>query len=124
MPFFSRDNHVPRNRSSTAVKGVVEAGFPSAAGEELDDLLSVDAYLIENKEASYMLRMVGNAMSDEGIADGDILIIERGKIADSGDIMVVCADGEYILQKLSGGTVPRVSNAELIGTVIGLMRKY
>src|SRR3989344_3186772 len=35
------------------VLGTVEAGFPSAAEEELVDTLSLDDYLIKNKEATY-----------------------------------------------------------------------
>ncbi len=108
--------------------GIIEAGFPGAAGEELDELMSIDAYLVENKEASYMLRMSGNAMTDEGIVDGDILIVERGKVAGRGDIAVTYGDGEYILQKISTATLghmeAHMAGAELIGTVVGLMRKY
>src|SRR5262245_51438393 len=37
------------------VLGTVAAGFPSPADEELMDTLSLDAYLISNKEATYIL---------------------------------------------------------------------
>jgi len=97
---------------------------PTAAGEELDELISVDTYLIEKKEASYMLRMVGSAMTHEGIIDGDILIVERGKLPGQGHIAVIYADGEFILKKIKGVFNLSVASAELIGTVIGLMRKY
>src|SRR3989344_2146090 len=56
--------------------GMVEAGFPSAAEEELQDTMSMDEYLIENKEATYMLKVKGDSMIDAGIREGDMVIAE------------------------------------------------
>src|ERR1700674_968128 len=44
--------------------GVIEAGFPSAAEEELVDTMSLDEYLIKNKEATFMLKVKGASMID------------------------------------------------------------
>ena len=45
-----------------ALVGAVTAGFPSPAEEELTDTLSLDEYLITNREATYILRVNGESM--------------------------------------------------------------
>src|SRR5215471_920717 len=52
------------------VLGTVSAGFPSPADEELTDTMSLDEYLISNREATYILKVHGNSMRDAGILPG------------------------------------------------------
>src|ERR1700680_3691340 len=60
------------------VLGLVEAGFPSPAEEELTDTLSFDEYLLgEDKEATYILRVKGDSMIEAGICDGDMVVVVR-----------------------------------------------
>lgn len=80
------------------IKGLIEAGFPSPAEEELVDTMSLDDYLIKNKESSYLLRVKGNSMFDAGIYDGDMVIVEKGKEPRVGDIVVASIDGEYTMK--------------------------
>ena len=84
------------------VLGSVQAGFPSAAEEELADTISLDEYLIEHPEASYLLRVTGDSMIDAGILEGDTVIVDRGRTPKSGDIVVANVDSEgtikYFLQ--------------------------
>src|SRR5262249_9189042 len=47
--------------------GTVMAGFPSPAEEELTDTMSLDEYLIANKEATYILKVNGESMIEAGI---------------------------------------------------------
>ena len=48
--------------------GLVEAGFPSAAEEELLDTMDFDEFLTPNKVASYILRVKGDSMINAGIS--------------------------------------------------------
>lgn len=80
--------------------GLVEAGFPSAAEEEMTDTLSLDDYLIEKKESSYMLRVKGNSMIDAGIQEGDLVIVERGGEPRLGDIVIAEVDGGWTMKYL------------------------
>src|SRR5262249_10464166 len=66
----------------------VSAGFPSPADEELSDTLSLHAYLIRNKEATYLLKVNGHSMMDAGILPGDLLLVERGAHPRDGDIVI------------------------------------
>src|SRR3989344_6200747 len=45
----------------TKLLGLVEAGFPSPAEEELLDVMSFDEYLTPNKESSYILKVKGDS---------------------------------------------------------------
>ena len=99
--FISKDSSgklIPNSLGSLKVLGLVEAGFPSHAEETLLDTMSLDEYLIENKEASYLLKVKGDSMIDAGIHEGDLLIVERGKNARSGDIVIADVDGEYTVK--------------------------
>ena len=80
--------------------GLVEAGFPSAAEEEMTDTLSLDDYMIEKKESSYMLRVKGDSMIDAGIREGDLVIVERGGEPRDGDIVIAEVDGGWTMKYL------------------------
>ena len=69
----------------TKVLGIVEAGFPSPAEEELLDTMSLDEYLISNKEATFILQVSGNSMIDDLINDGDIVILRNDTTVNNGD---------------------------------------
>lgn len=90
----------------TRVLGLVEAGFPSAAEEELADTMSLDEFLIDNKEASYILRVKGDSMIDAGIHEGDMVIVERSESAKDGQIVIAEVDGEWTIKyfRKRGGT--------------------
>jgi repressor LexA len=78
--------------------GTVEAGFPTPAEEENADTISLDDWLITNKEASYLLRVSGESMIDAGILPGDTVILERGRPPKNGDIVVANVDGDWTMK--------------------------
>ncbi len=80
------------------VLGLVEAGFPTAAEEELVDTMSIDEYLIEHKEATYMLEVKGDSMIDAGIQEGDLVIAERGREPKLGDIVIAEVDQGWTMK--------------------------
>jgi SOS regulatory protein LexA len=120
------------------VLGTVEAGFPSPAEEELNDTMSLDEWLIRNKEATFMIKVKGDSMIDAGIMEGDMVIVERGKEPKSGDIVIAEVDGHWTIKYLEkkGATVrllpankkyqPIVPKEELkvAAVVTAVIRKY
>lgn len=80
--------------------GYVQAGFPSPAEEELIDTLSLDEYLIDRPESSFLLKVSGDSMIDAGIFEGDLVIVERGMKPKGGDIVLACVDNEWTLKYL------------------------
>lgn len=94
------DSLLGYNIGMIKVLGLIEAGFPTSASEELIDTMSLDEFLLENREASYLLKVKGDSMKDAGILEGDLVIVERGKEARVGDIVVAEVDGDYTLKYL------------------------
>ena len=82
------------------VLGLVEAGFPSPAEEELLDVMDFDEYLTPNKESSYVLKVKGDSMIEAGINDGDMVIVERRQTYKPGQIVVASIDGEFTMKYL------------------------
>ena len=78
--------------------GTVIAGYPSPAEEELLDTMSLEDYLGHNKDATYLLRVTGDSMSDAGILPGDLVLVERRESARSGEIVVAEVDGEWTMK--------------------------
>lgn len=78
--------------------GTVEAGFPTPAEEENADTMSLDDWLIGNREASYLLRVSGESMIDAGIHPGDMVVLERGREPKNGDIVVAQVDREWTMK--------------------------
>jgi repressor LexA len=82
------------------VLGQVEAGFPSPAEEELCDTMSLDEFLIRNKEATYMLKISGESMKDAGIMPGDMVLVDRSQAPAVGDIVIAEVDGKWTIKYL------------------------
>lgn len=100
--------------------GIVEAGFPTSADEELVDTMSLDEWVIGNKEASYLLKVKSNSMEEAGILAGDTLVVERGKDPKKNDIVIVEKHGSYEMtyfHKLK-------STARVEAVVTAVIRKY
>jgi repressor LexA len=120
------------------VLGTVEAGFPSPAEEELVDTLSLDDFLIQNREATFLLKVSGDSMTGAGIMPGDMVIVDKGRTAKSGDIVIAQVDGEWTMKYLRkrGDTVtlipanPRYQpikpkqELKIAGVVTAVVRKY
>lgn len=118
--------------------GSVQAGFPSPAEEELTDTLSLDEFLIRKPAASYLVKVTGDSMTGAGIFPGDLVIVERGREAAHGDIVVAQVDGQWTMkffEKHKGQVVLRAANPkyplirpqnELVigGVVVANVRKY
>jgi SOS regulatory protein LexA len=87
-----------RGFSDLPILGTVTAGFPSPAEEELADTMSLDEYLITNKEATYILKVNGESMIGAGILPGDMLLVERGAEPRDGDIVIAQIDREWTMK--------------------------
>jgi repressor LexA len=120
------------------VLGTVEAGFPSPAEEELVDTLSLDDFLIQNREATFLLKVSGDSMSGAGILPGDMVIVNKGQTPKSGDIVIAQVDGEWTMKYLRkrGDSVTLVpanpkyqpikpkNELKIAGVVTAVVRKY
>jgi len=87
-------------KSPVKILGSVEAGFPSPAEEELADTISLDDLLIQNREATFLLKVSGDSMSGAGILPGDMVIVDKGQTPKSGDIVIAEVDGAWTMKYL------------------------
>ena len=55
----------------------VGAGFPSPATDYIEDNVDLNTHLIKNAPATFIIRVQGKSMTDVGIHDGDLLIVDR-----------------------------------------------
>ncbi|MEE8432269.1 MAG: transcriptional repressor LexA [Candidatus Desulfatibia sp.] len=124
--------------SGVRVLGTVEAGFPSPAEEELADILSLDEFLIKNRNATFMLKVSGDSMSEAGIIPGDMVLIDKSLSPKSGDIVIACVDDQWTMKFLRkrGKSVTLVPanpaykpirpkrELSIAGVVTAVIRKY
>lgn len=118
--------------------GTVQAGFPSAAEEELVDTLSLDEFLIRHPEQSYLVKVTGDSMIDAGIQPGDLVIVERGRTPKDNDIVIAEVDGEWTMkyyEKTGSQVTLRAANKKykpiiprdelkIGGVIVAVIRKY
>ena len=55
----------------------VGAGFPSPATDYIEDDVDLNTHLIKNAPATFIIRVQGTTMTNVGIYDGDLLIVDR-----------------------------------------------
>lgn len=125
-------------RSMVNVLGFVKAGFPSPAEEELQDVMSLDEYLISSPQSTYLLKVDGDSMIEAGIMPGDLVLVQKNIQPKQNDIVVASVDKEWTLKYFSkkGNVVtllsgnkkypPITPKQELLiaGVVIANVRKY
>lgn len=78
----------------------ISAGFPSPADDYVESALDLNAYLVRNPAATFMVRVGGDSMAGAGIADGDLLVVDRSAEAVHGRIVVAVLDGELTVKRL------------------------
>ena len=81
--------------------GAISAGFPSPAEEYIELAIDLNKELIKHPAATFYARVKGSSMIDAGIADGDLLIIDKALEPKDGDIAVCFLDGEFTLKRLA-----------------------
>jgi DNA polymerase V len=96
------------------VEGTVPAGFPSPAADFQVKRHDLNELLITHPAATFMWQARGLSMVDLGIADGDILVVNRALNPKHGDIVVAEIDGDFTVKQFwrrSGVVQLRAGNA-------------
>lgn len=74
------------------ILGRIAAGYPIDVIENVEDTISIVNPNIKSSEGYYALRVVGESMIDEGIFDGDIVVIKKQSVAENGQTVVAIID--------------------------------
>ncbi|MCM1450502.1 MAG: translesion error-prone DNA polymerase V autoproteolytic subunit [Clostridiales bacterium] len=87
-------------RLEYADAGII-AGFPSPAQDYINETIDLNKDLIRHPASTFYGRVVGDSMIEEGIEEGDILVIDKSLEPENGDLAVCCLDGEFTLKRIN-----------------------
>ncbi len=79
--------------------GRISCGNPIEAIENPDDWFTLPASLIPARETIFTLKASGESMINKGIYDGDIVIVQKQKVARNGEIVVAMTDDNEVTLK-------------------------
>ena len=133
---------VPRQKRSSAVElpllGYVAAGQPIEALESSDTLSVPEEFV--RRQNTFVLRVKGNSMIEDGIFDGDYVIVEERNTADNGETVVALIHGDATVKRFyreKGGKVRlmpanqsmapiivKAQDVQVRGVVVAVLRKY
>lgn len=118
--------------------GYIAAGKPLEPHSDPNATFHVSASMISGKRTAYVLQVKGNSMIEDGIFEGDFVVIEKTNIAVNGDIVVALVDnnlatlkryynenGKIVLKPANAEMSPIYPNSLLIqGKAVGIVRKF
>ena len=121
------------------VLSIIPAGSPADSEDrQIIDTISLDEYLIDRPESSYLLKVRGDSMEDEGIKEGDFVIVDKKKEPKEGNIVAAKVDEQYtlkFLKKLDGkyclvpgnkkyNNIYPKESLSIEGVIISVVRRY
>lgn len=79
----------------------VHAGFPCPVEDAyMSQPIDLNKELIKHPASSYLVRVVGDSMIEEGIDKGDLLIVDRSIFPTEKNISVIMYEGEFALKRV------------------------
>lgn len=90
------DSHLELEYADSGIR----AGFPSPAQDYAGETIDLNKDLIQHPASTFYGRVVGDSMREEGITEGDILVIDKSIEPEDGDLAVCCLDGEFTLKRI------------------------
>ena len=121
--------------------GTVAAGAPIEHLKH-DEYIDIPVSLLKKPDQTYALQVQGNSMIDDGIHDGDTILVQRQEFANDGEIVVAVVDHEATVKRIyrPKGKNKKIelrpansgmesfwftpAQVDIRGIVVGLIRKY
>jgi len=88
-----------RETEGIPIVGRVAAGEPILAEENIEGYIDPKE-LFQPTKGPFVLRVVGDSMADEGIMDGDYVVVRPGSAIENGQIGVVLLDDEAAIKRI------------------------
>lgn len=118
--------------------GYIAAGRPIQPYSDPNAVFKVSPELISGKKRSFVLQVKGESMIEDGIFDGDFVVIEEENEARDGEIVVALLDNGLATLKRFFKEATRIrlepanssmqpiyaTNVKIQGKVVGLIRKF
>lgn len=118
----------------------VSAGFPSPAGDDLEDEIDPIAWVVRHPTSTFWWRVEGDCLWDVGIRDGDIIAVDRAGKRRLGRAVLAVVEGAVtakILRKRDGKyflapansreafpEIELTEDSEIWGVIAGVVRRY
>ncbi len=120
------------------VMGYIAAGKPLEPYTDPNATFQVSSSMISGKRTAYVLQVKGNSLIEDGILDGDYVVIEKMPDISQGDLIVAIVDDNLatlkkyykenervVLKPANSEMEPIYPNSLAIqGKVVGLIRKF
>ncbi|MDP4031152.1 MAG: transcriptional repressor LexA [Patescibacteria group bacterium] len=120
------------------ILGYIAAGKPIEPYTDPNASYSVSPTMVSGKKRSFVLQVKGDSMIDEGILDGDYVIIEETNIAENGEIVVALLENGLATLKRFFKEATRIrlepansamspiyaTNVRIQGKCVGVIRKF
>ena len=116
------------------------AGFPSPAGDDLEDEIDPIAWVVRHPSSTFWWRVEGDCLWDAGIRDGDIIAVDRAGKRRLGRAVLAVVEGAVtakILRKRDGkyflapansrenfADIELTEDSEIWGVIAGVVRRY
>lgn len=118
--------------------GFIAAGSPIEPYTDPNASMLVAPDLLSGKKRAFVLRVKGKSMIDEGILDGDYVVVEEQETACNGDIVVAILENGFATLKKFFKEATRVRlepansqmapifarNVRIQGKVVGIVRRF
>lgn len=123
---------------SLPLMGFIAAGRPLEPYTDPEASFDIAASMISGKKTAYVLQVKGTSMIEDGILDGDYVVVEKSDIATNGDIVVALVDdnlatlkrfykdNEKIILKPANSQMEPIypRTIKIQGIVVGLVRRF
>lgn len=120
------------------ILGYIAAGSPIVPMTDPNATLRVASSMLSGKKRSFVLQVRGDSMIEEGILDGDFVVIEERDQARDGEIVVALLDNGLATLKKFFREASRIRlepansmmkpifarNVVVQGAVVGLVRRF
>lgn len=136
------EGKIKRNMNETAIElpvlGFIAAGSPLEPHTDPNYYVSVPAAFLPNSKPGYVLQVKGSSMIEDGILDGDFVVVQYQQVAQNGDIVVatlpnglatlkrIYYEKERIKLEPANSTMLPIytTQVKIQGKVIAVYRKY
>ena len=81
-------------------KRVPSAGFGSPGEDATVRRIDLNDALIRHPQSTYVMRAAGEAMTNAGIANGDVLLVDRAIKPEHGHVVIAAVEGELVCRRL------------------------
>lgn len=92
-------NNANDNVTEIPIIGIISAGNPIFAQENIEGTIFVDKSIVKNSKEMFVLRVKGTSMVNAGILDGDFVLVHQQPIAEQGEIVVALIENDATVKR-------------------------